>query len=76
MLEKLATAVVMSRLDPNNCNPTVTITGAGGFGKTTLITAVCYHKVVAEHFNDGFYSLKLVLSLLILPHSCINSILG
>ena len=61
LLDKFATAVVKSRLIPNNCNPTVTVTGAGGFGKTTLITAVCYHKVVTEHFTDGFLFIEIGL---------------
>ena len=61
LLDKLATAVVMSSLNPNNCNPTVTVTGAGGFGKTTLITAVCYYKAVTEHFTDGFLFVEIGL---------------
>ena len=59
LLDKLATAVVTSSLDPDSCNPSVIVTGAGGFGKTTLITAVCYHKKVAEHFTDGFLFIEI-----------------
>ena len=51
--------MVTSNLNPNNCNPTVIVTGAGGFGKTTLITAVCYHKIVTEHFTDGFLFIEI-----------------
>lgn len=61
MLDKLATAVVTSSLNPSNFNPTVIVTGAGGFGKTTLITAVCYNKVVSEHFTDGFLFIEIGL---------------
>ena len=49
----------MSNLNPDKCNPTVIVTGAGGFGKTTLITAVCYHEKVAEHFTDGFLFIEI-----------------
>ena len=59
LLYELATAVVTSSLDPGSCNPTVIVTGAGGFGKTTLITAVCYHEVVTEHFTDGFLFIEI-----------------
>lgn len=59
LLDQLATSVVMSNLNPHNCNPTVAITGAGGFGKTTLITAICYHKKVTEHFTDGFLFIEI-----------------
>ena len=59
LLDNLATAVVRSRLNPNTCNPSVIVTGAGGFGKTTLIKAVCYHKIVTEHFTDGFLFIEI-----------------
>ena len=61
LLDKLATAVVTSNLNPSNFSPTVTVTGAGGFGKTTLITAVCYNKVVTERFTDGFLFIEIGL---------------
>ena len=51
----------MSSLNPSNFNPTVTVTGAGGFGKTTLITAVCYNRLVTECFTDGFLFIEIGL---------------
>ena len=59
LLDRLATAAIMSSLNPDNCNLTVLVTGAGGFGKTTLITAVCYHKMITEHFTDGFLFIEI-----------------
>jgi len=31
----------------------VTVTGAGGFGKTSLVTALCHHSVAKKQFTDG-----------------------
>ena len=59
MLGKLATALVESRLNPDTFNPTVIVTGVGGFGKTTLIKAVCYHKAVVDYFTDGFLFIEI-----------------
>ena len=59
LLDKLASAVIRLSVNPNDCNPTITVTGAGGFGKTTLITAVCYHELVKAHFTDGFLLIEI-----------------
>ena len=37
----------------------MTITGAGGFGKTTIVTALCHHSVLKQHFTDGFLFVEL-----------------
>ena len=29
------------------------ICGAGGFGKTSIVTALCHNLIVVEHFTDG-----------------------
>ena len=29
------------------------ITGAGGFGKTSIVTALCHHPAIEEQFKDG-----------------------
>ena len=46
-------------MNPNTLNPTVIVTGVGGFGKTILIKAVCHHKEVTDHFTDGFLLTKV-----------------
>ena len=38
---------------PNNCETSLTVTGAGGFGKTCVVTALCHHPVIKEQFKDG-----------------------
>ena len=59
LLGKLASALVESHLNPDTSSPTVIVTGVGGFGKTTLIKAVCYHKAVVDHFTDGFLFIEI-----------------
>ena len=38
---------------------TLTITGAGGFGKTSTVISLCHHPAVKEHFTDGFVFIEL-----------------
>ena len=45
--------------DPKNFETTLTITGAGGFGKTTIVTSLCYHHMIKETFTDGFLFIEL-----------------
>ena len=37
----------------------LTITGAGGFGKSTIAKALCYHPVIKERFTNGFIFCKI-----------------
>ena len=37
----------------------MTITGAGGFGKTNIVIALCHHPSVKEQFSDGFVFVEL-----------------
>ena len=50
--------------DPNKYEITLTITGAGGFGKTTIasVTSLCYHHMhtVQEQLTDGFVFVELI----------------
>ena len=48
--------LIASLLDPTRSNPvaiTTSIRGSGGFGKTTLATAICHQADVANAFDDG-----------------------
>ena len=54
LLNKLATAIIYAEKHSPNSNPTVTVSGTGGFGKTTLAIAICHHGLVKQHFTDGF----------------------
>ena len=59
MLDKIATKLLQATIDPNKYETTLTITGAGGFGKTTTAISLCHHPVVNKHFTDGFLFIEL-----------------
>ena len=59
LLDEIATKLLQTSNDPNKCEATLTITGAGGFGKTTIVQSLCYHPLVNEHFTDGFLFIEL-----------------
>ena len=58
-LDEIATKLLQAATDPNKYETTLTITGAGGFGKTTTVTSLCHYPVVNKHFTDGFVFIEL-----------------
>ncbi|XP_065894137.1 uncharacterized protein [Dysidea avara] len=59
LLEEMVSKLCQSTIDPNNCGTSLTVTGAGGFGKTSIITALCHHPVIKEQFRDGIVFIEL-----------------
>ena len=59
MLDEIVTKLLQATNDPNKYEITLTITGAGGFGKTNIVTSLCHHPLVKEQFTDGFIFIKL-----------------
>ena len=59
LLNKIAAKLLQVTIDPNKYETTLTITGAGGFGKTTTVISLCHYPVVKEHFTDGFVIIEL-----------------
>ena len=59
LLDEIATKLLQATIDPNKFETTLTITGAGGFGKTTTVISLCHHPVVNNHFTDGFVFIEL-----------------
>ena len=59
LLNEIATKLVRTTIDPNKYETTLTITGAGGFGKTTAVKSVCHYPIVKEQFTDGFLFIEL-----------------
>ena len=53
------TKLLQTNIDPNKYETTLTITGAGGFGKTTTVISLCYNLNVKEQFTDGFVFIEL-----------------
>jgi len=45
--------------EPNICGTSLTITGAGGFGKTSIVTALCHHPLIKKQFKDGIIFIEL-----------------
>ena len=58
-MDEIATKLLQANTDPNKYETTLTITGAGGFGKTTTVISLCHYPVVKNHFTDGFVFIEL-----------------
>ena len=58
-MDDIVTKLLQATNDPNKYETTLTITGAGGFGKTTTVISLCYNDVVKEQFTDGFVFIEL-----------------
>ena len=59
LLDEIATKLLQATNDPNKYETTLTVTGAGGFGKTTTVISLCYHDVIKKQFTDGFIFIEL-----------------
>ena len=59
LLDRIATKLLQATNDPNQYETTLTITGAGGFGKTTTVISLCHHPIIKEQFTDGFVFIEL-----------------
>ena len=59
LLDEISTKLLQATNDPNKYGTTLTITGAGGFGKTTTAISLCHHRIVKEQFTDGFVYIEL-----------------
>ncbi|XP_065894609.1 uncharacterized protein [Dysidea avara] len=59
LLNDMVKKLCESSIDSNSYGTSVTVTGAGGFGKTSIVTALCHHPVVKEQFKDGVVFIEL-----------------
>ena len=59
LLDEIATKLLQTTNNSNTYGTTITITGAGGFGKTTSVISLCHHPFVRENFTDGFVFIEL-----------------
>ena len=58
-MDEIAIKLLQATSDPSKFETTLTITGAGGFGKTTIATSLCYRRDIKEKFNHGFVFIEL-----------------
>ena len=59
LLDEMVTILRHYTNDPNSYGTNLTVTGAGGFGKTSIVTALCHHPVIKEQFTDGVVFIEL-----------------
>ena len=59
LLDEISTKLLQATNDPNKYGTTLTITGAGGFGKTTTAISLFHYHIVKEQFTDGFVFIEL-----------------
>ena len=59
LLNEMITKLCQSTIDPNSYGTNLTVTGAGGFGKSSIVTALCHHPLIKEQFKDGFVFVTL-----------------
>ena len=59
LLEEVVSKLCQSTIDRNSYGTSLTVTGVGGYGKTSLVTALCHHPVIKEQFKDGVVFIEL-----------------
>ena len=59
LLHEIANNLLQATNDPNKYGTTLTITGAGGFSKTTTAISLCHHHIIKKQFTDGFVCIEL-----------------
>ena len=59
LLDEIVTKLLQATIDHGKYETTLTITGAGGFGKTSTVISLCHQDVVKEQFTDGVIFIEL-----------------
>ena len=59
LLDEIVTKLCQSTINRDTYGTCLTITGAGGFGKTSLVTGLCHHPDITEEFLNGFMFIEL-----------------
>ena len=59
LLDKVVDELLHTTNDSSKYETSLTITGAGGFGKTTLVKHLCHQPAVKEQFTHGFVIVEL-----------------
>ena len=64
LLDEIVTKLLQATTDTSQYETTLTITGAGGFGKTNIVTSLCHHPLVKKQFKDSSIKLTRLYHLL------------
>ena len=59
LLDEITAKLLQATNDPSVYEVTLTITGAGGFGKTAIMISLCHQTLLKECFTDGFLFIEL-----------------
>ena len=59
LLNEIASKLLQATIIPNRYEITLTITGAGGYGKTSTAISLCHYAALKERFTDGFVFIEL-----------------
>jgi len=59
LLDETVTKLFQTTIEPDSYGTSLTVTGAGGFGKTLLVTALCHHILIKKQFRDGIVFIEL-----------------
>ena len=59
LLDKVVTKLGDVTIDSEIYGVSLIITGAGGFGKTSIVAALCHHAYIKEQFQDGIIFIEL-----------------
>ena len=58
-MDEIVTKLLECTANPDEYGPSLIITGPGGFGKTTIATALCHHPLVQAKYTEGFIFIEL-----------------
>ena len=59
LLDEMVAKLFQTISTPANAGMNLVVTGPGGYGKTTLVKALCYYNLIQEMFTDGFVFVEL-----------------
>jgi len=59
LLEEMVDKICNTSLNIECYAITLTVTGTGGFGKTTITTALCHHPTIKQQFTNGVVFVEL-----------------
>ena len=59
LMNDIVNKLCQATVDSCDYGVSLTITGAGGFGKSTIVKALCHHPVVRKKFTHGFVFINL-----------------